>query len=975
MTLLSDRPEVTDRIDPPDSAVVGGVAPVDSVEGPVGVGLTCAATLLATAAAAWMLAGVFEGALPKVVALTAAVIGPALVAGSYRTSRPAAVQYLALPLALAGGAALVVPATTGGSANLPSLVAEAVRGGGLSQPPVPFEPGWRFLLAVLVTLLGVGAAAVATALDRPRLGIAVPLPVVVGAALVQPPDGAVSASIVAMVLLVAALTVSSGAQLMQDGSSSGAFEVRRLLRGLAGLTVLALVLGGLSQAGFLFPDQPEERVIPPKRPQAQPPLSDRVLFTVDADDPGPWRFGVIDVYDETAWLLPPLDRSRYVEIPASGSLAAAVADRPARDGDGPPGIPAAPAETRTVTFRVGDLPGRVLPTVEGQVAVDEGSSDVELDPRTQTIRSQTGRVTLGTTYTVTAAVPPSAKDLAALTAPLPAALDPFLDAPEPPSDVTALLAAAPEPLFERLQFVRNSLYAKVVAAGAGTPVDVPPARVAELLSGAEATPYEITASEALLARWAGVPARIGFGFYAGTQASDAASYEVHPRDGATWLEAYFEGPGWITIVGRPPRAKASTDLDQRNQDPQLRASENLALVVRVPVELTNLRQLYDDIRFYLLVASPWVLLIALLIGFYPAALKAVRRWRRRRWARDHGLPARVLVAYAELRDRLRDVNAANPAATPLEFVSCVDADEEHWELAWLTTRGLWGDLRRDLRLEDVEAAEDMARSVTQRVLRAQRTVPRLLGQASRTSLRDPFTRDIPNVWPTGERLRRLRTRLRRFGPAAGARRVVAGITGLRRRAAPRLRRGATGTAVTVLVVVAMTVLSGCGGGTPAAAPSLPERLVPDAVGDYRLQREPSAESKFTEVGDAALVTGGRVFTVRRGGEVLGSLQAATFKDEVRGDLKKVQKGLRASIGTGDFVLKRIGTEPVYVLQQNELKILLWFPPGGGYYEMLDARQGFDDAERVFLAILDFQRGRPSGLDPGAVVVDIRRGGD
>ena len=64
------------------------------------------------------------------------------------------------------------------------------------------------------------------------------------------------------------------------------------------------------------------------------------------------------------------------------------------------------------------LPGRVLPTVEGQVAVDEGSVDVELDPRTQTIRSQSGRVTLGTAYTVTAAVPPSAKDLAGLTADL-----------------------------------------------------------------------------------------------------------------------------------------------------------------------------------------------------------------------------------------------------------------------------------------------------------------------------------------------------------------------------------------------------------------------------------------------------------------------------------------------------------------------------------------------------------------------------
>ena len=51
----------------------------------------------------------------------------------------------------------------GGSANLPSLVVEAVNSGGLGQPPVPFEPGWRFLLVVLLILLGAGASALGIA--------------------------------------------------------------------------------------------------------------------------------------------------------------------------------------------------------------------------------------------------------------------------------------------------------------------------------------------------------------------------------------------------------------------------------------------------------------------------------------------------------------------------------------------------------------------------------------------------------------------------------------------------------------------------------------------------------------------------------------------------------------------------------------------------------------------------------------------
>ncbi len=161
MTMLSDRPPAAGGIDPVLTDPDTGATSVDdeTADRPVGIMLTCAAVLLSSAAAAWMLAGIFQGVLPKVMALAAAAAGPGLVAASYRTRRPAVVQYLALPLALAAGAAVVVPATTGGSANLPSLVVEAVRGGGLSQPPVPFEPGWRFLLVVLVSLLGVGAAA------------------------------------------------------------------------------------------------------------------------------------------------------------------------------------------------------------------------------------------------------------------------------------------------------------------------------------------------------------------------------------------------------------------------------------------------------------------------------------------------------------------------------------------------------------------------------------------------------------------------------------------------------------------------------------------------------------------------------------------------------------------------------------------------------------------------------------------------
>ena len=57
----------------------------------------------------------------------------------------------------------------------------------------------------------------------------------------------------------------------------------------------------------------------------------------------------------------------------------------------------------------------------------------------------------------------------------------------PPNAVRDRLTQAPPAPLDRIQFLRDHLYQSVVAAGAGTPKDVPPTRAAELLvKGAEA---------------------------------------------------------------------------------------------------------------------------------------------------------------------------------------------------------------------------------------------------------------------------------------------------------------------------------------------------------------------------------------------------------------------------------------------------------------------------------------------------------
>ena len=74
-----------------------------------------------------------------------------------------------------------------------------------------------------------------------------------------------------------------------------------------------------------------------------------------------------------------------------------------------------------------------------------------------------------------------------------------------------------------------------------------------------------------------------------------------------------------------------------------------------------------------------------------------------------GYTARIGSAYAELRDDAIDLNLGHPSLTPIEFLDVLVEDDDHTQLAWLVTRGLYGDLRRDLREEDVQAAVTVIR--------------------------------------------------------------------------------------------------------------------------------------------------------------------------------------------------------------------------------------------------------------------------
>lgn len=906
----------------------------DTETSPLRHGYVVAAAVLAAAGAAWLVGGVFLGGLfPRLVGLAGVAVGGGLTALSFRMRRPELLQYAVVPVAALVGAILVSPTATGGTANLPALIGDALTSGGLLQPPTPFEPGWRFILVVLLATLTGAAASAAISLDRPSLAVAIPAPLTVAAALIQPEGSELVASAVGALLTVAALALSYGARLAADGATSSGFEARRLARGALMLVGLMAGMAAIAQAGFLFPDTERDEVIPPQRPPVPPAQPDRVLFTVDSKEPGPWRVGTLDSYDGEAFLLPPFDRSRLVAVEEGVDFASA-AGRP----------------THEVSFEIVDVDNRALPVPSSPLRIDGTDTGLDYDPRTQTVVRREGRLQEGLAYTVTAAQSPDGRTLADAPPPDPAIAAEYGEIPPPPNAVVQLLAEAPENGFDRLQFVRQQLYNNVVAAGAGQPVEVTPARAAELLEdGAEATPFEITATEVLLARWAGIPARMGFGYFGGE--ADGAGLAFRPKHGAAFLEAYFEGSGWVAIVGTPPRAKDSLSDEQRNDDPDVVATDRLGMVLYVPVRLEPLELLYQTIRYWVTVLTPILALAFAALACYPALAKVLRRSRRRRWASAHGLPGQLWYVYSEFRDRLYDLNVGDVRHTPVEFVADFTHDHEHEELAWLVTRAMWGDLRRDLRDTDVEAAEEMARSVHRRVAAAQPVLNRFLAHISRVSLRDPYSDDLPNVWVHLAVRRRIAGRLRPLG--RGLRAVP--------RMLPRLSRRPAAVA-TALVVVALFA-GGCAtqDGLDGATASLefPDPLMPENALGYELVREEDLEGEYAEAGESALVDDGRVFTIHDGAVVQGSIQVVRFKPEVDAQNRSLQRSVESSLGAAGFRTRRFGIVRLRELQLAEQRIVVWFPPDHNVMQLFVLRSEFDRGDALIEAVLRYQQELPA----------------
>lgn len=705
-----------------------------------------AAGALATSfGAAFLVGGMFVGYAPRAYAALGAIVGVAAAAfAAFPSKRP--VVRIAIAFGAILGIGLIGLLLNGGfgaeGGGLTKSIKTAFTEARLRRPPAAFDPGWGALVPWTCGLLGFSAAWIGSVGRKAAIGVLIPIPIIAFAAIAQPSELQIVSGIIAFASFVIGLAVIYRADRGEGEGMSIKYEMKRAVKALPFVLILCVGLAGLSQMGFLFPDPVYDPTEKAQKPKSIPlsEVKDRVLFTTttppDVEFTGPWRQGVLDVIDpEGWWRLPPYNAQSLTDVPLDGLIGEALGHQ------GP--------NEAFADVVVNDLDGTALPTpnLVQQLSITKGPK-LQLDPRTQRIVVKEGQVRNNLIFRVFFSLVPEVDTVrAAPPVADQAFLTEFTDTGglAPPPAVVALIDLARKEYnntWDQLDFVRQQFLDTITAEGAGLPSAIPPDRVEDMFTGSKkASPYEIVATQALMARWMGVPARIGYGFDGGQVGAEETIREYRPIHGSSWLEVYFEGSGWFPVTGLPQKAVTSLD-NQPNQEALVLPGDTIAVNLFLPLRDPPRNYVLKQVQAGVLLVLPFIL--AAVVAYYtvPIVRKSRRRGRRRDWALRTGRAERIAVAYADLRDFATDLGVGDPYDTPLGYVRKVVDDEEHRELAWLVTRTLFGDLRDRITDDEVHAAEELSRSLRRRLYEAQPFTIRGVAFVSRLSLRNPYAPEL-----------------------------------------------------------------------------------------------------------------------------------------------------------------------------------------------------------------------------------------
>jgi transglutaminase-like putative cysteine protease len=391
-------------------------------------------------------------------------------------------------------------------------------------------------------------------------------------------------------------------------------------------------------------------------------FDDRTDATVDR-----WTLADLDVYDGVKWTSSAKFKPLSSVVPADPSVTV-------------------PTEQSEAVFRLRNLDGPWLPTF-GRTQTVHGLA-VVVDPKSGGIAR--GGDLANLQYRLDSVAPAGKQNLDQYGVAPDAAMTTFSTSTPVPeklrllaSQLTADTGPTLDGAFAIEQYFRKGF--SVVRGGSDIPSGHSYAQLTAFATDSRrGTSEQFAAAFVVLARAAGIPARVAVGFIQPAKSGADGTIVVHNRDVAAWPEVHLTGIGWIQMDptgqlstnGRKTSELASATDKARALATSPRATEHRNASGTGPTVSVTKPNRDGASRTWLWIG---LVLLVLCLPFAIPLSKAARRRRRRRGPASSA----VVGAWLETRDHLRDhriavsrgMTASELAALPASLIDEVVRDD------------------------------------------------------------------------------------------------------------------------------------------------------------------------------------------------------------------------------------------------------------------------------------------------------------
>lgn len=162
----------------------------------------------------------------------------------------------------------------------------------------------------------------------------------------------------------------------------------------------------------------------------------------------------------------------------------------------------------------------------------------------------------------------------------------------------------------------------------------------------------------------------------------------------------------------------------------------------------------------------------------------------------------------------------------------------------------------------------------------------------------------------------------------------------------------------VLLLAVLTALAACGedGRAEAAPARVPDELVPDRMLDGALgvfeNTAKSTREALATTDESTLVSDTRIWEIRRGDRLVGTLQISTVLPKVDLVDEDIRDDLVAQVILGQRSRIRIGDVEVFTTTSNDKTTFLWF--GSDLLEVVQTKDRELDPEALVTDLIEFQ---------------------